>query len=156
MLRGREWNPVDPTANFPAMSYVGGYSASEQTRYKRHSMLKHYAKRLILSLFVLFVTMEIGLQVASVVLPAFLVRSEDEHAQAYDLTILCVGDSHTFGTPLPSQDVYPAQLKERLNAGRIDRRARVVNLGIPGQNSVMVANRLEGQINYYQPDLIIV
>ena len=118
-------------------------------------MVKHYAKRLLLSLVVLFLTLEIGLQIASIVLPMFLLRSGDEQLQADGLTILCVGDSHTFGAPLPSEDAYPAQLNERLNAVRTDRRVRVVNLGIPGQNSPMVANRLEGQINLYQPDLII-
>jgi lysophospholipase L1-like esterase len=100
--------------------------------------------------------MEIALQVASLVLPAMLVRSECEYAEANALTILCVGDSHTFGAPLPAQDAYPAQLSERMNALRTERRVRVVNLGIPGQNSAMVANRLEKQINYYRPDLVIV
>ncbi len=118
-------------------------------------MVKHYVIRLLLSLVVLLVTMEIGLQVASLVLPALLVRSDDELAGAADITILCVGDSHTFGAPLPSQDAYPAQLSEVLNATSSDRRVRVVNLGIPGQNSAMVANRLEKQVNYYRPDLVI-
>jgi hypothetical protein len=118
-------------------------------------MLKYYSKRVLLFLVVSFATLEIGLQIASIVLPALLVRSDDGQVQAYDLTVLCVGDSHTFGAPLPAQDAYPAQLDERLNATSANRRVRVVNLGIPGQNSAMVANRLEKQINYYQPDLVI-
>lgn len=119
-------------------------------------MLKYYSKRVLLSLVVSFVTLEIGLQIASIVLPSFLVRSDDGQVQAYDQTVLCVGDSHTYGAPLPAQDAYPAQLDERLNAADADWRVQVVNLGIPGQNSAMVANRLEKQINYYQPDLVVV
>jgi lysophospholipase L1-like esterase len=118
-------------------------------------MLKYYVLRLSVALVMLFVTLEIGLQVASYVLPRFLLRSDDERGEAPGLTILCVGDSHTFGAPLPSEDAYPAQLKERLNAAHGNQRFRVVNLGIPGQNSAMVANRLEKQINFYRPDLII-
>lgn len=60
-------------------------------------MLKYYSTRVLLSLVVSFVTLEIGLQIASIVLPSFLVRSDDGQVQAYDLIVLCVGDPHTFG-----------------------------------------------------------
>jgi hypothetical protein len=120
------------------------------------SVFKYYAIRFCLSFVVLLATLEIGLQVAAIVLPAFLVRSGNQAALSDEVTILCVGDSHTYGSPLPREDAYPAQLEEGLNLESPDRHFSVVNLGLPGQNSAMVSNRLEKQVATYEPSLIIV
>ncbi|HEB91577.1 MAG TPA: hypothetical protein ENI85_18525 [Deltaproteobacteria bacterium] len=118
--------------------------------------LKPHLLRILLFTVVLFVTLEIGLQMAAIILPRFLVRSDDPVSGVEGTTILCVGDSHTFGAPLPEEDAYPSQLRRRLNRDPRLPAVRVVNLGIPGQNSAMVANRLEAQIERYRPDLVIV
>ena len=79
----------------------------------------------------------------------------DPHATE-TIRILCVGDSHTFGLPLPEEDSYPAQLEVALALRHPDVSFEVVNLGIPGLNSAFVANRLERQLHQLSPDLVIV
>jgi len=69
-------------------------------------------------------------------------------------TILCLGDSHTYGAPLPREESYPAQLQARLDADLPDR-YRVVNLGAPGANTAMVARHFEENVRRHRPDLVI-
>lgn len=66
--------------------------------------------------------------------------------------ILCVGDSHTRGQADP--DNYPASL-ERLLEGRTGRAYRVINLGIPAQNTTQVRHRFERYLDYYRPALVL-
>jgi hypothetical protein len=72
------------------------------------------------------------------------------------ITILCVGDSHTWGAPLPEEESYPSQLAGRLDRLYPERGFRVINAGYPGVNSAFVANRLETQMLRARPDLVIV
>ena len=72
------------------------------------------------------------------------------------IRILCVGDSHTFGLPLPEEESYPAQLAEALARRHPGIEIEVINLGIPSLNSAFVANRLEEQMHQIQPQLVIV
>lgn len=72
------------------------------------------------------------------------------------IRILCVGDSHTFGLPLPEEESYPAQLGEALARRHPGIEVEVINLGIPSLNSAFVANRLEEQMHQIQPQLVIV
>jgi hypothetical protein len=65
-----------------------------------------------------------------------------------------VGDSHTYGAPLPAEESYPSQLQDRLDA-HSQGTYRVVNLGIPGINSAMVSHRFEDNLVRYRPDLVI-
>jgi len=66
--------------------------------------------------------------------------------------VLCIGDSHTRGRRDP--DNYPFQLERMLNE-RTDRRWRVVNVGIPGQNTAQVRNRFERYLAYYRPAVVL-
>jgi hypothetical protein len=66
--------------------------------------------------------------------------------------VLCVGDSHTRGRKDP--DNYPFQLERMLN-DRTGKRYRVVNLGIPGQNTAQVRKRFERYLTYYQPSIVL-
>lgn len=66
--------------------------------------------------------------------------------------ILCVGDSHTRGRRDP--DNYPAQL-ERLLSERTGRRFRVVNVGVPGQNTAQMRRRFERYLLYYRPAAVV-
>jgi lysophospholipase L1-like esterase len=70
-------------------------------------------------------------------------------------TILCVGDSHTYGAMVEEGEAYPGQLEHFLNElepGRYE----VVNLGIPGHNTAQVLQRLPDQIASFAPSIIIV
>jgi hypothetical protein len=69
--------------------------------------------------------------------------------------ILCIGDSHTYGSHLPAEEAYPGQLQRMLErvAGNP---WRVVNLGFPGQNSAQVRLGLARNIALYRPELVLV
>lgn len=110
-------------------------------------------------LFVLFLTvaaMELSLQAAALVVRVLSPRGFSAAGDGSVITVLCVGDSHTYGLPLPQEDSYPAQLERALAERYPEREFRVVNLGIPGLNSGFVANRLERQVLQLRPDLVIV
>jgi hypothetical protein len=68
------------------------------------------------------------------------------------LVVLCVGDSHTRGRPDP--DNYPAELERILNE-RTGHRWRVINLGVPGQNTGQVRRRFERYLAYYRPAVVL-
>jgi len=107
-------------------------------------------------LLVCLLAMEASLQLASLVLRGLARRAPTAAAAQGTVTILCVGDSHTFGLPLPEEESYPAQLEQALLDARPDVRFRVVNLGIPGVNSAFVANRLARQLFQLEPQLVVV
>ncbi len=77
------------------------------------------------------VILEVGLRVAAVFVGP---RSVDSPLGLWRHTILCLGDSHTYGVHYTAEEAYPGQLQIEL-----DRRApgcyRVLNLGLPGTNS---------------------
>ena len=121
--------------------------------------MKRLVARFGFALLAVLVCAELFLQAAS-----WLTRSvgrrdslEDAVAGARNSeTILCVGDSHTFGLPLPQEESYPAQLEVVLAQRHPGRDFQVVNLGIPGMNSGYAANRLERQMLQLRPRLVIV
>jgi len=103
--------------------------------------------------------LEVGLQVAGLVAPALLARRPPHRTpgDAGDvISILCVGDSHTYGAPLPVEESYPAQLEALLGRRYPGRRFALANLGVPGVNTAYVANRLERQLLELRPHLVIV
>ncbi|MEE2673375.1 MAG: GDSL-type esterase/lipase family protein [Myxococcota bacterium] len=112
--------------------------------------------RIGLALLVALVAGEVFLQAASFVASRTGARGSARPAAPGAVTILCVGDSHTYGLPLPPEESYPAQLEARLSERHPGRVFQVVNLGIPGMNSGYLANRLERQILQLRPRLVLV
>ncbi|MDD2716440.1 MAG: GDSL-type esterase/lipase family protein [Candidatus Wallbacteria bacterium] len=68
--------------------------------------------------------------------------------------ILCTGDSLTYGYGLPREQSYPAQLEKMLKAEGRD--FKVVNLGRIAGASWMLAENIEGYLDYFKPDLVTV
>jgi GDSL-like lipase/acylhydrolase family protein len=68
--------------------------------------------------------------------------------------ILCIGDSHTFGSHLPAEKAYPGQLQTLLDT-EPGQPWRVINLGYPGQNSAEVRLRLARNIGLYRPQIVL-
>ena len=99
-------------------------------------------------------SLELVLQIASFAGRHAVGPTSDTPHSAGEIVILCVGDSHTFGAPVPKES-YPIQLQARLVERFPERAFRVVNLGIPRVNSAFVANRLERQMLQIEPDLVI-
>jgi hypothetical protein len=112
--------------------------------------------RIVLVALLTLVTMELLLQGAGLLVRALSPRGSAAAGDSSAITILCVGDSHTYGLPLAKEDSYPAQLERALSERYPEREFRVVNLGIPGLNSGYTANRLERQGMQLRPDLVMV
>ncbi len=131
-------------------------------------MVTHrFGKRLLLALGVLLLCIiagELSLQLAGRVTKAVMDRggagrgADGAGGDTGDgvVTILCVGDSHTYGLPLPIEESYPAQLQLALETRYPEHGFHLVNLGVPSLNSSFVANRLERQLFQLDPDLVIV
>lgn len=109
-----------------------------------------------MALLVAIVAGELFLQAASFVAKRGSARGTLGVSPEDAITILCVGDSHTYGLPLPPSESYPTQLEVRLSERHPGRVFEVVNLGIPGMNSAYLANRLERQMLQLRPQLVLV
>jgi tetratricopeptide (TPR) repeat protein len=66
-------------------------------------------------------------------------------------SILCLGESTTAG----GFNSYPQYLQDYLDRRNGSRKARVINKGVMGTTSSMIARRLENYIQQYKPDMII-
>jgi tetratricopeptide (TPR) repeat protein len=73
-----------------------------------------------------------------------------------EFTILCLGDSYTFGVGTSYEYSYPAQLKKLLNKTDTQGKIDVLNLGKPGTNSTQTLKLFANSIGEYGPDLVIV
>jgi len=69
-------------------------------------------------------------------------------------TILCAGDSTTFGWLVPQGGDFPAQLGRLLAGG--DRRITVVNGGVPSFTSEQVLRKLRRDLPRLRPEVVIV
>ncbi len=68
-------------------------------------------------------------------------------------TVLCIGDSYTFGMGASDQShSYPSQLEEIIRE-RVDDEWRVRNLGYPGRNSREVLQRLDAELKRGTPKI---
>lgn len=70
-------------------------------------------------------------------------------------TVLCVGDSFTFGESLPGHDTYPGQLTEKLRTVDTFRKFLFINGGKCEFNSRQTLKLLPQWIKTQNPDLII-
>jgi lysophospholipase L1-like esterase len=69
--------------------------------------------------------------------------------------VLCVGDSHTYGTGVSAREAYPGRLQEVLD-GRAPGVYSVVNKGVPGFSTTQVRSRLSTLVGRLHPDVVIV
>ena len=68
--------------------------------------------------------------------------------------VLSLGDSFAWGASVEFEDAYPQRLERGLTRRRRER-WEVVNLALPGMNTVDQAAQLEGEGFAYQPDVIV-
>ncbi len=118
--------------------------------------MKRTLRQALIAFLATLLVIEVVLQLASLVARPLLMRRSSGDASADAITILCVGDSHTYGAPLPDEESYPSQLQVLLDERYPEWEFNVVNLGFPGVNSAFVANRLESQIKQIRPHLVMV
>ncbi|MBU1125502.1 MAG: tetratricopeptide repeat protein [Candidatus Omnitrophica bacterium] len=70
-------------------------------------------------------------------------------------TILCLGDSFTFGLGAPKELSYPRQLEKRLRTTFSRECIRVINGGVAAQNTRQLLKTLEAGIEQVEPDIIV-
>jgi len=68
--------------------------------------------------------------------------------------LVCLGDSVTFGWNIPYEKSYPFLLEERL-MGKYPE-VMVINSGIGGQTVVDALDRLDGDVLYFEPQVVII
>lgn len=99
------------------------------------------------------VLLEVGLRTAAWV----ILSGRDDGPAAGSASILCVGDSWTYGVESedPARYSYPAQL-QRMVDKRLGRyRYRVINRGRPGLNSRLLRARLLQQLERFKPSVVV-
>lgn len=101
------------------------------------------------------VLLELALQVAAPVVRWIKLRDGAVLSANAPLTVLCVGDSHTFGLGVPQIGSYPERLATRLDA-RFTAPVSVVNRGVPGQNSAQVTSALPADLRAVDPDIVLI
>jgi lysophospholipase L1-like esterase len=110
--------------------------------------------RRLLGVLLLLVVLELALQAAAPLVQRAMLRRPPTPSPDAPLTILCVGDSNTYGLHVP-QWSYPAQLAARLQP-RFRGPVEVVNRGVPGQSAAQVAAALPADLRAVRPDLVLV
>lgn len=113
------------------------------------------------SITVSVILLESSLRFVGVLYDAVRTRSESNLRdrgleEKENFTILCIGDSYTYGLGAAVEDSYPAQLEGMLNKGRPGKDIRVKNFGTPGSNSRRIRNIFGENIDRYKPDVIII
>lgn len=101
------------------------------------------------------VLLELALQLAAPIYRAVAGRGEGRLAADAPLTVLCVGDSHTFGLNMPQLCSYPERLSVLLGQ-RFDAPVAVVNRGVPGHNSAQVVAALPDDLQQVRPDVVLI
>ena len=69
-------------------------------------------------------------------------------------TVLCLGDSNTFGWNNKYQFSYPFLLESNLKSRGIE--AKIINCGIGGETISDALKRIERDINFFKPDYTII
>ena len=108
-------------------------------------------------LFIAIFLLEIGLRIAGSI---HLKRAtSDKRTLTSDrdnlYTILCLGDSFTFGVGVSQGKDYPSQLEDLLNSRVKGKSVVVINRGRGGQNTAELLNKLPSYIDTIKPDSII-
>ncbi|MCK5393225.1 MAG: hypothetical protein KAJ14_08405, partial [Candidatus Omnitrophica bacterium] len=117
-------------------------------------------KKIILIIFgfsLVFVCIEIFLRIIGA---GYLFYRQGQNkssikSESDSYTILCLGDSFTFGIGAKKDHDYPRHLKNMLKKNKLDLEFKVINAGIGGQNSSEVLYSLDSNLKKYNPNLIV-
>lgn len=84
-------------------------------------------------------------------------RDKSSHRnQPSDFTIVCLGNSYTYGSGAPKGMSYPDFLQRLCSTGLPRKNVRVINNGIVALNTSELLFRLESLTSHPRPDLVIV
>jgi lysophospholipase L1-like esterase len=116
-----------------------------------------------LGLLSILLILELSLRIAGFLFlnsnhPAYNKKYQNKDVSIY--TILCLGDSHTYGMGVTNRYNYPSQLEVLLNNRRLTTESRlktfkVINKGVVTQNTVELLISLKKTLDEVKPDLVI-
>lgn len=109
----------------------------------------------ILGLVATVVLLEVALRIVGMIHFREVTARKGE-VRGSDYTILCMGDSFTFGIGASEGGDYPRQLERLLNSKIRNRRFVVVNRGVGGYNTSQILNYFPAWVDEIKPDLIVV
>lgn len=110
-------------------------------------------KKLLLGLFLLFVAVETGLQVTSILRKSAHERSVEQYGD--EIRVMVVGESTSYGLLLPKrEDAYPFVLAETLER-QLKKKVAVYNYSVPGQTSHEIMANVENYLANSRPHLVI-
>ena len=107
--------------------------------------------KLILIFICAFILFELMLFFAGRFLLFVRRNKHDSHGA---ISIVCVGDSHTFGVGTSALYTYPKQLETLLNANNQRVKFSVINLGIPGSSTKRQAEELKAYLKNNRVDYV--
>ena len=107
----------------------------------------------LFSFLLLLVLLEIGMRIAGAVV--FYLQESHNHLSSKDnnYRILCLGESTT---ALGGEDSYPSQLERMLNEQAKRNKFTVINKGVISTNTDVILDHLEGNLDLYKPQMVIV
>ena len=107
----------------------------------------------LLGVLLALVLLEAGLRAYGGV---FQWQQQQRNQRALDGTdttrVLCIGESTT---AMGGNSAYPAQLEQILNLREGDRDFRVLNRGIPGTDTSVLLDELEGNLDEFDPHVVV-
>jgi tetratricopeptide (TPR) repeat protein len=108
-----------------------------------------------LGLLFTLIIVEITLNICGSVILSSKTNSfkKDENGQKI---VLCLGDSFVFGEGASRGGDFPSRLELLLQSKLGKNAVIVINKGVPGWNSSMLANRFEDNIRKYRPSVVII
>jgi len=107
----------------------------------------------LFGLFLCIVLLEVGMRIGG-----FILLTLQEHRNKIPFEkdnvyiIMCVGESTT---ARGGKDSWPVQLEEILNERNIGIKFKVINKGIEGVESATIVSKLKGNIDKYNPGMVI-
>lgn len=109
------------------------------------------AGRLLAWALVMLGVVEVGLRLG---VHELAERTAHAHGGGHE-TILCVGDSFTFGIKVEDQEKYPAVLERLLNGSAAQPRYAVVNVARPGKSSGWALASLDKWLQRHRPHVVV-
>jgi len=114
-------------------------------------------KKLLLIIFgIIFplLILETGLRFAAWIAQSHL--NKETFSNGGKLRILCLGDSYTYGLGVERDETFPAQLKVLLEKKLGNDKIEVINAGMPGMNTPLLANNFNAMLDTYKPNVVLV
>lgn len=109
----------------------------------------------IISLFIFLAILEFGLRSAGYALIKRRNADLEPKPASTTRTIICIGDSFTYGGEGSRKTTYPYQLNKALSRNYPQEKFRVVNLGICEANTWLIHEHLPAWLEKYQPEMVI-